>query len=56
MFLIPCDNWKTLLFMKVYRYAEIYLTAMMLVSFKPFFKNNSVILIPRFQNKADYAF
>ena len=24
MFFIPCDNWKTLLFMKVYRYSEIF--------------------------------
>ena len=32
-----CDNWKTLLFVKVYRYFEIFLTTMLLLSLKPVF-------------------
>ena len=26
IFFIPCDNWKTVLFIKVYHYSEIFLT------------------------------
>ena len=37
MFFILCDNWKTLLFMKVCRYSEIFLSAMLLLSLKPVF-------------------
>ena len=37
MFFILYDNWKTLLFMKVYHYSEIFLSAMFLLSLKPVF-------------------
>ena len=59
------DCWKTLFFKKVYRYPEIFLTAMLLLSLKPVFWKKSIflrylhtkgmMLIPRFKNKADYA-
>ena len=42
MFFILCDNWKTLLFMKVCRYSEIFLSAMLLLSLKPVFWKKSV--------------
>ena len=49
--LIPCDNLKTLtiLFMKVYRYSEVFSTAMLLVSLKPVFWKGSLFhaLFPR---------
>ena len=35
--LILRDNWKTLLFMKVYRYSEILLSVTLLLSLKPVF-------------------
>ena len=41
MFLILCDNWKTLLFIIVYHYPEIILTAMLLLSLKPVFWRKS---------------
>ena len=41
MFFILCDNWKTLLFMKVCRYSEIFLSAMLLLSLKPVFWKKS---------------
>ena len=34
-FFVLCDNWKTLLFVKVYPYSGIVLTAMFLISLKP---------------------
>ena len=37
MFFNPCDNWKTILFIKVYRYSEVFLTAMLLLSLKSVF-------------------
>ena len=42
MFFILCDNWKTLLFMKVCRYSEIFLSAMLLLFLKPVFWKKSV--------------
>ena len=42
MFFILCDNWKTLLFMKVCRYSEIFLSAMLLLSLKPVFWKKSI--------------
>ena len=52
--------------MKVCRYSEIFLSAMLLLSLKPVFwkksvfymrylHNDNMILIPKFQNKADYV-
>ena len=41
MFFVLCDNWKTLLFMKVCRYSEIFLSAMLLLSLKPVFWKKS---------------
>ena len=66
MFLISCDNWKTLLIIKVYRYSEIFLTTMLLLFywsqcferssyFMHYLHNSSAILILKFQNKADTA-
>ena len=66
MFFILCDNCKTLLLLKVYRYLEIFLNAMLLFFFwsqrfqrSPYFirypHNSSTMLIPKFQNKADYT-
>ena len=51
MFFILCDNWKTLLFMKVCRYSEIFLSAMLLLSLRPVFWKKSVFytLFPRWQ-------
>ena len=42
MFFILCENWKALLFMIVYRYSEILLTVMSLLSLKPLFWRKSV--------------
>ena len=57
-FFILCDNWKTLLFMKVYLYSEIFLSVMLLLCLKPGFwkksafyvdlRNNNMMLIPKF--------
>ena len=44
MFFILCDNWTTLLFMKVCRYFEIFLSAMLLLSLKPVFCKKYVFL------------
>ena len=65
MFFILCGNWKTLFFKKVYRYIKNVLTAMLLLSLKSVFEGSSyfiryhpsnfTMLIPNFQNKADYA-
>ena len=61
-FFILCDNWKKMLFMKVCRYSEIFLSAMLLLSLKPVYLKEvcilcviSAITIPKFQNKADHA-
>ena len=55
MFFVPCDNWKTLFFLKVCRYCEIFSTAILSFSLKQVFlkeirilrylHNNSVVLI-----------
>ena len=37
MHFILCDNWKALLFIKVYRFSPIFLTVMMLLSLKLLF-------------------
>ena len=42
MFFILCDTWKTSLFITVYRYSEIILTAMLLLSLKTMFWRKSV--------------
>ena len=36
-FFFPCDNWKTLFFLKVYRYREIISTAILSISLKQVF-------------------
>ena len=41
MFFILCDNWKTLLFMKVCCCSEIFLSAMLLFSLRPVFWKKS---------------
>ena len=54
MFSILCGNWKTLLFIKIYHYSEIVLTAMFLLVF--WRKSVLYSLSQRkFQSKADYA-
>ena len=55
IFFVPCDNWKKLFFLKVCRYCEIFLTAILSFSLKQVFlkeirilrylHNNSVVLI-----------
>ena len=67
MFFILCDTWNTLLFMKVYRYSETVLSAMLLLSLKTVYCKKSVFyaLSPqqqydtdantKFQNKVDFA-
>ena len=62
MTLIPCDNWKTLPFIKVYHFSKVILTAMLLLSLKTVFWKKSVFyalfpqkqcdLMPKFRNKA----
>ena len=62
---ILCDNCEILLFVKVHRYSEIFLTAMLLLSLKPVFWKKfvfmrylhsiSTMLIPKSQSKADNA-
>ena len=42
-FFIPCDNWKALLFIKVYRFSEVILTAMVMLSLKPVFWKKTVL-------------
>ena len=34
IFFIQCNNWKTLFFIKVYRYSKVFLMAMLLLSLK----------------------
>ena len=43
MFFVPCDSWKTLFFLKVCRYCEIFTTAILSFSFKQVFWKKSVI-------------
>ena len=31
------DNWKTLLLIKIYRFTEVFVTAMLILSLKPVF-------------------
>ena len=45
MFFVLCNNWKTLLCIKVYRYSEIFLTDMLLLSLKPVFWKKSVFYV-----------
>ena len=42
MFFILCDNWKTLLFMKVYRFPEIFLDTILILSMKTVFWKKAV--------------
>ena len=63
MFFIPCNNWKTLLFTKVYRYSDMFLTTPLLLSLRPvlwkspffmrYLHNNSMMLTREFQTKAN---
>ena len=55
IFFILCDNWKTLFFMKVCRYFEIFLSTMLLLSLKPVFWKKSVFyaLPPQYQHDAN---
>ena len=56
---ILCHNWKTLLLIIVYRYSEVVLNAVLLLYLNSVLialHNNSTMLIPKFQSKADYAF
>ena len=43
MYFVLCDNRKTLLFLKVYCYSEIFLTAMLLLFFKKVFWKKCVL-------------
>ena len=43
MFFVPRDSWKALFFLKVYRYCEIFTTAVLSFSFKQVFWKMSVI-------------
>ena len=43
MFFVPCDSWKTLFFLKVCRYCEIFTTAILPFSLKKVFWKKSVI-------------
>ena len=45
MFLVPCDNWKTLFFLKVCRYCEIFSTAILSFSLKQVFWRKSVFYV-----------
>ena len=45
MFLVPCDNWKTLFFLKVCRYCEIFSTAILSFSLKQVFWKKSVFYV-----------
>ena len=45
MFFILCDNWKTLLFMKVCHYSETFLSAMLLLSLKSVFWKKSAFYV-----------
>ena len=61
MFFIPFDDWKTLFFIKVYRYSEDFSNGHVVTFFEPsvlreicilqYLGNNSTILILKFQNK-----
>ena len=42
MFFIPCDSWKTLFFLRVCRYCEIFSTAILSFSLKQVFWKKSV--------------
>ena len=42
MFFIPCDSWKTLFFLRVCRYCEIFSAAILLFSLKQVFWKTSV--------------
>ena len=45
MFFVPCDNWKTLFFLKVCRYCEIFSTAILSFSLKQVFWKKSVFYV-----------
>ena len=60
MFFFLRDNWMTLLFMKVYRYSEIFVSTILPAFFEASVLKKvrilcviSAITIPDFQNKAD---
>ena len=57
MFLILCDTWMTMLFIKVNHCSETVLSDMLLLTlyFMLQLRNNNMMLIPKFQNKADCA-
>ena len=42
MFFVPCDSWKTLFFLKVCRYCEIFTTAILPFPFKQVFWKKSI--------------
>ena len=60
-FFIPCDNWKRLCFIKVYRYSEIFFNCHVVAFIRTsvlkdirilrHLRNNNRILIPKFQEK-----
>ena len=63
MFFILCDNLKILLFMKVWRYSEIFFKRYVVAFFDDRVSKEFrilyvifIITIPKFQNKADYPF
>ena len=45
MFFIPCDSWKTLFFLRVCRYCEIFSTAILSFSLKQVFWKKSVFYV-----------
>ena len=65
MFSILCDSWKTLLFVKIYRYCETFelRCCCFLWSkcfekssyFMRYLQNSNMMLIPKFESKADKA-
>ena len=54
MIFIPYDSWKTLLFMKIYRFSEVFLSTMLMPSLRSVFWNKSVFyaLSPQYQHDA----
>ena len=61
MFFVPCDNWKTLFFLKVCRYSEIFSTAILPFSLKQvfwkksvFYGLNSVVLVLMLSSEKSY--
>ena len=61
MFFVPCDNWKTLFFLKVCRCCEIFSTAILPFSLKQvfwkksvFYGLNSVVLVLMLSSEKSY--